>query len=73
MNNLINKIIFGCCEISKSSLKNKSVKLLDYAYELGIKNFDTAPLYSKGYSEILIGEVFKNKNEIFVTTKVGGY
>ena len=73
MENLINKIIFGCCEIAKSNLKNKSVKLLNYANEIGITNFDTAPLYSKGYSEILIGEVFKNKNSIFVTTKVGKY
>lgn len=68
-----NRLIFGCCKLAKNNTKSESIKLLNYAHQIGIKYFDTAPLYSKGYSELLIGEVFKNKKSIYVTTKVGTY
>ena len=48
-------------------------KVLKLAENLGLKNFDTAPLYSKGYSELLIGEAFKGNKKINVTTKIGSY
>ncbi len=67
------RLILGCCNLSANKTKSKAVEILNYAKNLGFKFFDTAPLYSKGYSELLIGEAFKNNNYIKVTSKVGYY
>lgn len=50
--------------------KNEAFKILDYAYENGIKSFDTAKAY--GESEKIIGDWIKINNikEIYITTKV---
>ena len=47
-----------------------SKTLILKAYELGIRDFDTSPLYSKGYSELLLGKVLKGKKDVLITTKV---
>jgi len=73
MHNYSERLIFGCCNLSANKTKKKALEMLNYAKELGISNFDTAPLYSRGYSELLLGEAFKLKKDIKVTTKVGYY
>ena len=67
------RLVFGCCSLSSNKTKKRALKVLKLAENLGLKNFDTAPLYSKGYSELLIGEAFKGNKEINVTTKIGAY
>lgn len=46
--------------------------LLNTAYSLGIRHFDTAALYGKGYSELIYGHFLKGKRkDITITTKFG--
>jgi aryl-alcohol dehydrogenase-like predicted oxidoreductase len=49
-----------------------AISLLRYAFERGIKIFDTAPVYGFGQSELYIGQAFKqNREEVFITSKSG--
>lgn len=48
-----------------------SVQALQKAFELGINFYDTADFYGLGHSEELIGQVFGNRQDIIVATKVG--
>ena len=73
MDNYSERLIFGCCNLSANKTKKKALELLNYAEKLGLRYFDTAPLYSRGYSELLLGEAFKYKKDIKVITKVGYY
>jgi hypothetical protein len=67
------RLVFGCCSLSANKSKERAIKILKYAESLGIKEFDTAPLYSKGYSELILGEAFKDNKDLNVTTKIGNY
>ena len=67
------QIFIGCCSLSANKFKKRAIKILKYAESLGIKEFDTAPLYSKGYSELILGEAFKDNKDLNVTTKIGNY
>ena len=71
--NYSERLIFGCCNLSANKTKKKALAMLNYAEKLGFRFFDTAPLYSRGYSELLIGEAFNLKKDIKVITKVGNY
>ena len=73
MNNYSERLIFGCCNLSANKTKKKALEILNYAKNLGIKYFDNAHLYSRGYSELLLGEAFKYKKDVRVITKVGAY
>lgn len=48
-----------------------SIKALQKAFELGINFYDTADFYGLGHSEELIGNVFGNRQDIIVASKVG--
>jgi len=65
----------GCSGIGKGLYSNdddESLKTLYEAFEAGINFFDTAPNYSNGDSERLIGRALKNKrDEIIIAGKVG--
>jgi aryl-alcohol dehydrogenase-like predicted oxidoreductase len=73
MNSYFDRIVFGCHSIATVFLPSEAQNLLIRAHNLGIREFDTAPLYSQGYSEKLIGLTFTNLTNIKVTTKVGNY
>ena len=47
--------------------------LIDNAFEMGIRYFDTAPLYGEGRSERHVGNALKkfNRNDYLLSTKVG--
>ena len=49
----------------------ESKRTLDAAYAHGIRIFDTAPAYGAGHSEVLIGEVLANRDDVIISTKVG--
>lgn len=67
-----NKLGFGCVALTTYRFKSNAIKMLELAYSNGITNYDTAPLYGRGYSEEILGSFIKNKrNKIVVTTKVG--
>ncbi len=48
-----------------------SIRALQHAFEQGINFFDTADFYGLGRSETLIGEVFANRPDVIIATKVG--
>ncbi|MBX2931846.1 MAG: aldo/keto reductase [Chitinophagaceae bacterium] len=67
-----NNLSFGCVALTTYSLKSRAIKMLELAYDNGITNFDTAPLYGRGYSEEIVGSFIRNKrSKVVVTTKVG--
>jgi aryl-alcohol dehydrogenase-like predicted oxidoreductase len=51
--------------------QNLSLRLLNNAYDRGIRFFDTAPAYGDGLVEELLGRVFVSKSDVFICTKVG--
>jgi aryl-alcohol dehydrogenase-like predicted oxidoreductase len=72
MKNVSDLLGFGCASLSSMRTSYEVQILLNCAYNLGIRHFDTAPLYGNGYSELLLGSFIKNKrSQITVTTKFG--
>jgi D-threo-aldose 1-dehydrogenase len=60
---------FGC-----SSLMGRrgSLKLLEAAYDAGIRHFDVAPMYGYGEAESCLGEFLQHhRGQVTVTTKYG--
>ncbi len=52
--------------------EEKAIDLLHYAFDRGLRVFDTAPIYGFGLSEIRIGKAFKGKREkTFLISKSG--
>lgn len=68
----IQRLVFGCNSLT--TLKNIKLaeEIINHVADQGINTFDTAPIYGKGYSEILIGRILKS-SEINITTKFGSY
>jgi len=59
---------YGFGQISE----NQSIDLLKESYDLGIKVFDTAPIYGFGLSEVRMGKALKNVREnVFIVSKSG--
>ena len=72
MSNL-DSTIFGCAGLSSIRTGFEANRLLRTAFELGISHFDTAPLYGKGYSEVLLGEFSQKvgRQNIVISSKFG--
>ncbi len=48
--------------------------LLEFAYDHGVRIFDTAPIYGFGHSEEVLGEYFKkNRDQVKIISKSGVY
>lgn len=63
---------FGCVALTQHTFLKDAEKILDVAFNNGIKHFDTALLYGNGYSEKILGSFIKNKrHEITIATKCG--
>ena len=64
---------FGCSYLNTSGPGAiDSRRLLDEAYDCGIRHFDTAPRYGQGSCEALLGRFLScHKGETTVTTKYG--
>jgi aryl-alcohol dehydrogenase-like predicted oxidoreductase len=59
---------YGFGSISES----ESIDLLHEAYDLGIRIFDTAPIYGFGLSESRMGKAFRqNRDKVFIVSKSG--
>ena len=63
--------IMGDVEISQEKVN----ELVDYALAHGVNYFDTAPCYSKGYSEPAIGEALSRheRSKYFIATKLSNF
>ena len=53
--------------------EDAAVELVERAWELGVRYFDTAPLYGYGFSERILGRVLRGKprDQFVVSSKVG--
>jgi aryl-alcohol dehydrogenase-like predicted oxidoreductase len=69
---LLDRVGFGCVALATMGTPRAARRLLDAAFEGGIRHFDTAPLYGQGYSERLLGEFLRGKrDQVSVATKFG--
>ncbi|ODV63560.1 aldo/keto reductase [Ascoidea rubescens DSM 1968] len=77
----ISKVIVGCMSFGKKSWapwvvedEEECLGILKRCYDLGMRTFDTADMYSHGYSEIILGKFIKKYNikrdRIVIMTKV---
>jgi D-threo-aldose 1-dehydrogenase len=63
---------FGCGNIMGAMGRRDSLKLLESAYDAGIRHFDVAPRYGYGEAESCLGEFLqRHPGQITVTTKYG--
>jgi choline dehydrogenase-like flavoprotein len=69
---MVPQLGFGCAYLLGPGLDRvASRRLLDAAYDAGIRHFDVARLYGQGKSEGLLGEFLREHAEATVTTKFG--
>src|SRR5580692_4756161 len=62
---------FGCGSLMGATNRRDSLKLLQSAYDAGIRHFDVAPMYGYGEAESCLGEFRTGHNDITITTKYG--
>src|SRR5580692_9318080 len=63
---------FGCGSLMGATNRRDSLKLLQSAYEAGIRHFDVAPMYGYGEAESCLGEFLQHhRGQVTVTTKYG--
>ena len=63
---------YGCASLMGRLSRRESRRILDAAFDGGIRHFDTAPLYGYGESEGLLGEFIRGRRaHITVATKFG--
>ncbi|KAH9899440.1 aryl-alcohol dehydrogenase [Cubamyces lactineus] len=76
----VSKVILGCMTYGAEWAdwlldEEEAIKHIKYAYDAGIQTFDTAPTYSNGLSEIILGKAIKQLNlpreELVIMTKFG--
>jgi D-threo-aldose 1-dehydrogenase len=63
---------FGCGNLMGATGRRGSLKLLETAYDAGIRHFDVAPMYGYGEAESCLGDFLeRHRGEVTVTTKFG--
>ena len=62
---------YGCSSLMGALNRRDSLRLLETAYDAGIRHFDVAPMYGYGEAESCLGEFLQNHRNITVTTKFG--
>jgi aryl-alcohol dehydrogenase-like predicted oxidoreductase len=63
---------FGCGSLMGATNLRDSLKLLESAYDAGIRHFDVAPMYGYGEAESCLGDFLQNhRGQVTVTTKYG--
>ena len=68
----IQSLGFGTASLSSMRSQFEVMQLLNAAYKEGIRHFDTALLYGRGYSEKLLGSFAKDKRtSLQIATKFG--
>lgn len=63
---------FGCADLLKSRDKRAAARLLETAFENGIRHFDVGRAYGDGRAEHLVGALaIATRNDIRIVTKAG--
>ena len=66
------RIGFGCSHITGGFEGRSNIRVLRAAYDLGVRHFDTAPLYGHGTSEEVVGDAFRrDRHKVTIATKIG--
>ena len=69
---MVEKLVFGGASLTSVGSIREIMKILNFAHDLGIRHYDTAPLYGQGYSEIIYGKFISDKRDsLTITTKFG--
>ena len=71
---MISKIIIGTWPLSGDYGKidyNQIKDVLEYSYESGIREFDSAPNYGNGVMEKYLGIIFENRSDVKKNKKMG--
>ncbi|MFT4646613.1 MAG: aryl-alcohol dehydrogenase-like predicted oxidoreductase [Planctomycetota bacterium] len=72
MKEFLSRIGFGCVGLTALDSKRSALDILEVAYSNGIRHFDTADIYGRGYSEIILSKFIKNKRDnLHIATKFG--
>jgi D-threo-aldose 1-dehydrogenase len=61
---------FGCA-FSATTREQDALRLLDAAYDTGIRHFDVAPFYLDGAAELYLGKFLKRHKDATIATKYG--
>ena len=67
---------FGCSHLGRSIFEDnrkQAPELLETAFDAGINFFDSAPTYSYGDSERLLGKVFASRRDQVILATKGGF
>lgn len=68
----VDRLGFGCVGLAGLPSPSRARDLLEGVLELGIRHFDTAPVYGRGYAERLLGDFLRGKrHQVSVATKFG--
>jgi diketogulonate reductase-like aldo/keto reductase len=63
---------YGCSQLMARTGRAASIRLVEAAYDAGIRHFDVARLYGYGEAEGALGELLaRHRDEVTVTTKLG--
>ncbi len=62
---------YGCSSIMGALGRRQSLRLMEAAYDAGIRHFDVAPMYGYGEAESCLGEFRARHTGITITTKYG--
>jgi len=62
---------YGCSSIMGALNRRQSLRILESAYDAGIRHFDVAPMYGYGEAESCLGELRARHDDITITTKYG--
>ena len=63
---------FGCSSLMGATGRRESLRLLESAFDAGIRHFDVAPMYGYGEAESCLGEFLqRHRSDVTVTTKYG--
>jgi D-threo-aldose 1-dehydrogenase len=69
---LTTRLGFGCSSLMGAANRRDSLRLLETAYDAGIRHFDVAPMYGYGHAEGCLGEFLQHhRGQVTVTTKFG--
>jgi len=62
---------YGTAGLGRSLSRRERIRLVETAYDAGIRYFDTAPLYGAGAAEDALGRALRGRDEVTLATKVG--
>ena len=63
---------YGTSGLHGGLSKRASLRLLETAFDAGVRHFDTAPAYGLGGSEAIVGEFLaRHRGQVSITTKFG--